>query len=852
MSNLPAKLTSFWYPDALVVFLRSFKNTLILLEEDLAIGLMWRLLFVPLFHDSTLVGKGLSFIFRILRILGGLFSVVMVSLGFLILAMLWFLTPFLVIAGILLSGFDMFSYPALIDLSFLPILSTLILLTGISIFLHNYLYNPPKKVWQIKGVSEIFQTTKLKKNDVFWEKLLQSEEVSKLLLSLEVKKEDLTDFKGVFTDRTYDEVLKLAKLTRAKYLTPAYFFVSMLISIPNIETGLLKINLKSSDFTSALVFLEFIRNRWRKVYVWDEDFSIRHLKGVNRGWLGVPTPALDGVSLDITKEALRSRFEGFLGREKIVDEVITILSQDESRNVLLVGPTGAGKSALVNHLAKLIIAGDAPEALATKRIVQIDLVRLIAGIGREGELASRIKEVLDEAEFAGNIIIYLDEIHNLGLGEVGDNLNLYAMLTPYFESSKLQFLASTEAENYARVVEKNSGLVGVFQKIELPPASKEETIEILKEQAVELIRYKGIYLSYKAIKDLAELSSKLIHDLVLPSSALKLLKESEVLAKEGKITSEIIKEVLERKISVPLVELDTGQKEMLLKLEDIIHKRLIDQKEAVKVVADTLRRSATSLREENRPIGSFLFVGPTGVGKTELSKTLAEVYFKNPGAYLRFDMSEYQTEQAVDRLIGTAEIPGELTEAVRNKPYCLLLLDEFEKANPKILTLFLQVLDDGRLTGADGKTTDFTNTIIIATSNAASLLIAEDLRRGYSVSQIEPQVKEELLKLYKPELVNRFDNIVIFKPLAKADLEQIVLIKLSELKKKLTDQGYIVEFDASLIGDLGRKGFDPILGARPLRRLIQDTIEANLSKMILENKLVKGQSFKADSKLLGD
>jgi ATP-dependent Clp protease ATP-binding subunit ClpC len=851
MSTLPIKLIQFWYPDALVVFLRSYKNTLILLEEDLAIGLMWKLLFVPLFHDSTMVGKGLSFAFRISRILGGIFSAIMVSLGFLLLALIWFLAPFLTLTGLLLSSFEMFSYPALNDFSFLPVFSALILLTGVSIFLHNYLYNPPKRIWQIKGASEIFLTTLLKKNDVSWEKLLGTAEVSSLLLNLEAKKEDLASFKGVFTDRTFEEVLKLAKLTRAKYLNPAYFFVAMLISIPNIETGLLKINLKTDDFIQALVFVEFIRNRWRKVYVWDEDFSIRHLKGVNRGWLGVPTPTLDSVSIDITKEASRSKFEGFLGREKIVEEAVTILSQDESRNVLLVGPVGSGKSALVSHLAKLIIAGDAPEALATKRIVQIDLVRLIAGIGREGELASRIKEVLEEAEFAGNIIIYIDEIHNLGLGEVGDNLNLYAMLTPYFESSNLQFLASTEAENYARVMEKNSALVGVFHKIELTPASKEETIEILKEQAVELIRYKGIYLSYKAIKDLADLSSRLVHDLVLPASALKLLKEAEVLAKDNQITSEVIKAVLERKISVPLVELDTGQKEMLLQLEDIIHKRLIDQKEAVKVVADTLRRSATSLREEYRPIGSFLFVGPTGVGKTELSKTLAEVYFKNPGAFLRFDMSEYQTEEAVDRLIGTVEIPGELTEAVRNKPYCLLLLDEFEKANPKILTLFLQVLDDGRLTGADGKTTDFTNSIIIATSNAASLLIAQDLRRGYSVSQIEPQVKEELLKIYKPELVNRFDNIVIFKPLAKADLEQIVLIKLSELKKKLTDQGYLVEFDASLIGELGRQGFDPVLGARPLRRLIQDTVEANLSKMILENKLIKGQAFKADTKLLG-
>ena len=339
----------------------------------------------------------------------------------------------------------------------------------------------------------------------------------------------------------------------------------------------------------------------------------------------------------------------------------------------------------------------------------------------------------------------------------------------------------------------------------------------------------------------------------MPDSALSIYEECLPEAVEnsrGIITVLTVKDVLSKVVNVPVAELESASKELLLNLEDEIHKQMVDQQEAVKKVADTLRRASAQIREKNRPIGSFLFVGPTGVGKTELAKILARIYFKNRDAFIRFDMSEYQTTESVNRLIGTPGQPGELTEAVKDRPYCLILLDEFEKAESKILNLFLQVFDDGRLTDNSGKLTDFTNTIIIATSNAGSLMIAQGLSSGKKLEDFSQEVSDELLKIFKPELINRFDEVVMFKTLSPQDLKKIVVIKLKDLQELLKKEGYLIEFKEEVIEKLSEIGFDNMLGARPLRRVIQDTIEAKLSRMILEGNLPKGEVIWVEEKFL--
>lgn len=843
--SLPKKLLLFWYPHALILFARAWKNTIFYIEEDLAIGLMAKLLFTPLFHDSSIVGRLLSFFFRGSRILMGLFAYLLATLLIIVIALYWFIlpisTPLLLITGVsLLLPYD------------LALSGMVIFFSGFILFAYHILFSPEKKLWEIKDKNDILKCTMVDINSISFPRLLRQHKVVDLLGYLEKKPEDFKDFPDdVSTDNLKQKLWEVGKNLAVPYLGYEHFFVAKLLCIPNINSLLAKMGLEEEDLTDVLDFLKKRSEEWKMFFVWDERFHVKHLKGVNRGWLGVPTPDLDLVSEDLTERASKIKMADFIGRADVVRRVIDILSLEKGRNVVLIGEPGSGRSTLVDYLAKIIISGDAPPSLATKRVVALDLTKLLTGVKTQGELAERVKNAFEDASFCGNIIIFIDEIQNLGLGEAGSEFNLYSLMMPYIESSQFQFITITEPGNYTKILEKNGSFARLFAKIELPPASVEDTIDTLKIHAIETERYKKITTSLLAIKDIAKLSNDYIHDRVLPDSAIQVFEECLVDAKGGWVTKSVVDAVIQARVKIPVGEVAVEEKEELLNLEEIIHKKMVDQVEAVSAVATALRRSAAQLRDKNRPIGSFLFVGPTGVGKTELAKTLAEVYFKGSGSFARFDMSEYQTADSITRLIGDENNEGLLTETIRNKPYTLLLLDEFEKADEKVLRLFLQVLDDGRLTSGTGKTVDFTSTIIVATSNAASLTIAKGLQSGQTLEQLDKPVNDELLTIFKPELINRFDDVILFKTLSQEDLIQIVKIKLTTLGQMLYEQGFRVVFTEGLVAKLAEKGFDPVLGARPLRRLIQDTLEARLSVMILENKLPKGEQFTVTEQLIG-
>lgn len=833
-TELPTKLLYFWYPDSVAFFIRTWKNLILYLEEDLAIGLMWKLLFTPLFHDSSFVGRMLSLAFRLSRIIMGLCAFGLATLVIFVIGVFWLALPALAI----------FDKP--------EIISRIFLLAGLGLFLINHYLHPHKKVWQVKRIEDLWECSFMKKESIHFKNLIAYPEVTDFLAHLEIQTTGLPAFEIPDIEVLGRKAFELAKLSESQYLTARHFFVAAISETPNIETYLIKLELTPQDFESTLKYLEKKRNTWRMVYVWDDDFQVHHLKGINRGWLGAPTPTLDLYSEDLTKEAASKGFSELKRENEVLKEITGILSQSGGRNVILVGPSGSGKTATLRYLAKQVVGGDAPEALATKRIVLLDLTKLLSGIKTQGDLAERVKTVFEEVGYAQNVIIAIEEIHELGMGEAGSSLNLYSLMQSYLESDTFQFIGTTEAENYSRILEKNSSFARLFRKIEIPPASENDALKILEDRSIESERKEKIKVTFIAIKTAVALSEKLIHDRVLPDSAISVLTESLTNSVNRWVTKEVVRRVISQRVKVPLMEVGNADKNKLLNLEDEIHQRLIDQEQAVKAVADTLRRSVTGLREENRPIGSFLFVGPTGVGKTELAKTLSEVYFKTDGVYIRFDMSEYQSSESVGRLIGGPDQEGLLTEAVRQRPYALLLLDEFEKAEPRILTLFLQVLEDGRLTDAAGRTVDFTNTIIIATSNAGSLTIAQGLGAGQTLEKIDKQVHEELLKIFKPELINRFDEVVLFKPLSAQDLQKIVTIKLAALQQQMKEKGYLVEFDPTLIAEFAKRGFDPVMGARPMRRLLQDTLEAKLSKLILQNQLVKGQPFQVRVELLAE
>ncbi|OGE32180.1 hypothetical protein A2631_05710 [Candidatus Daviesbacteria bacterium RIFCSPHIGHO2_01_FULL_44_29] len=842
---LPLRLIKFWYIDSPFLFFRSWLHLISFLEEDLAVGLMLKLLFVPLFHDGSITGQILSFFFRSIRIIVGLFAYLVATILLAMIAVSWLIAPIAILTPIV----------------YVPWAGLALTIFGIGLFTDQVIFYPPQKLWHIKEAKNLWKATKVSKRQLTWVYFAKSFEIKQLLASLELTNHDFVGFNPQISPQLLDKIYALGKAANAKYLTDSYFFIAMLHFTPGIETELLKLNLKLEDFDQALFFAEKKKTSWRMVFLWDEEFGVAHLKGLNRGWLGAPTPALDAISTDLTKEASRIGFEDFLGRKNVVSEAVNILSQKTDRNVCLVGPAGTGKSTLVAHLAQMIIAGNAPEALATKRLVTIELSKLLSGVKTEGDVAQKLESALEEAKFGENVVIFLDEIQNFATGDAGANFNIFSLLLPHLESNTLQFLASTEPENYTKIIEKQSFFARSFHRLDIPPASSSETLEILQNRAIQLERKEKIQFSFIALQQIVSLSEKLIHDRVLPDRALSIFNEAIRLNKNKSVGSQEIKQVLEKRVNVPLVELDTAARVKLLDLENQIHTHFVGQEAAVSAIAQTLRRAATDIRDSNRPIGSFLFVGPTGVGKTELAKTLCEVYFSKESResnvsnaassdssdsfdssipFFRFDMSEYQTQESVSRLIGDSVNPGLLTEAVRHTPYCLILLDEFEKADPKLRTLFLQVLDDGRLTDVSGKTVDFTNTIIIATSNAGALQIAQGLSQGKTIDQLKPMVTDELLKEFRPELVNRFDEVAIFRPLTKAEISQIVQDKLTRLQADLKNKGYLVKFSPQLVRELAQKGFDPVLGARPLRRLMQDTLEANLSKMILEDKLQKG------------
>lgn len=824
---LPLKLVLFWYPESWVIFLRTYKNLIRYLEEDLAVGLMFKLLFVPLFHDSSLLGQVLSFLFRLVRILVGVWAIILTTLVIGVMALVWWAIPILAVTGPRSE------------------LWQLLLFAGMTLFVSHLLSHPPKKLSQIKNVQKIWQCSLVNKKDNNLKNLLKKYEVAELLKYLEQVPATFASLSDPVDEApVLAKTLELGKKTSPDYLGPEHFFVARLSLVQDIDKYLMQLGLKVDDFVSVASFLGKRRKQWRMVWLWDDDFRVKHLRGVNRGWLGVVTPTLDKFGEDFTSEAAKGNAAEFMGRRKVVDEVISILSLEKGTNVLLVGQPGSGKTTLIKSLAKMIISGDSPPAISTKRLFRLDITKLLSGISGEGELAERLKGIFEEVEFSGNILVFIDEIHNLGLGEAGASFNLFSLLLSYLESNKFQFIAATEPENYHRVVEKNSVFAGLFTKIEVGVASLEETVEVLQIKAIDSERYKKIKTSVLALAEMANLSARYIKDRVLPDSALAIFEECLAKAQDGWVKKVTVEQVVENRAGVPVVATqDSQNKKKLLNLEDLIHQRLIDQEEAVKAVADALRRASVELRDQKKPIGSFLFVGPTGVGKTELAKTLAEVYFSHQGSFVRFDMSEYQGPEAIERLIGNFQEEGSLIEAMEVNPYALILFDEFEKADLKILTLFLQVLDDGRLTSATGKTVDFTNSIIITTSNAASLTIAKGLGEGLTLEQLDKQVNDELLQIFRPELINRFDEVVLFKPLSSEDLQKIVKLKLAQVQNQLQEQGYVVEFDEPMVLELAKQGFDPVLGARPLNRLIQDKIESKLSVMILEGKLPKGQTI---------
>jgi ATP-dependent Clp protease ATP-binding subunit ClpC len=637
--------------------------------------------------------------------------------------------------------------------------------------------------------------------------------------------------------------------------------------------------------------------------------------------------ALEFFATDLTSEAMQKRIDPVIGRAREIERLIHILSRRTKNNPVLIGDPGVGKTAIVEGLAKRIVAGDVPDVLLNKRILALDLGLMVAGTMYRGEFESRVKQVLEEIKADANLVLFIDELHTIvGAGSASGSLDAANMLKPALAKGQIRVIGATTLEEYKKHIESDAALERRFQPIVVEEPTAEETLKILKGIKQNYETFHRITIGNDALEAAVKLSSRYIPEKFLPDKAIDLIDEAAsklkvelrtdghgkelrelerrveelALKKQKAVAAENFEralqfkneeETLRRKLAgltsedaaegapmlgaigpreiaavvsritgVPLAELLREERNRLLHLEAVLKKRIIGQEEAVAAVANYIRRSRVGLHNPNRPLASFIFLGPTGVGKTELAKTIAAEVFEDPGALIRIDMSEFAEAFNVSKLIGAPagyvgyKDSNKLTDQVRRKPYSVILFDEIEKAHPDIFNVFLQVLEDGQLTDAAGKTINFKNTIIIMTSNvglanlnrAAAIGFEEEIRGG-SPEQAEADFKEvkenvlqELKRTFRPEFLNRIDQIVVFNPLGPTDLVQIAQLQLKEVTERLHQQGLNIAFSKSLAAHVAQRGADPDQGARGIRKVIQEEIENPLASKLLSGGRGRG------------
>lgn len=565
---------------------------------------------------------------------------------------------------------------------------------------------------------------------------------------------------------------------------------------------------------------------------------------MNRSMTSVATPNLDRVATDLTVDAVYGRLPLLIGRDKEMEDMFRVI-EGGNQSVVLVGPSGVGKDALLAGVAERMVEENVPAILQDKRLVSLSIPTLLSGAG-PAEAQNRLVTTLNEIARSGNIVLAIPNIEQLtGISSGGEHtLDLASILVEALNRGFTFVIATTTPDAYTAVVE-SSVLGRQLQKVAVGEPDVNTAIRILETKAASIENQNGVIFAFEALEACAALTDRYVHEKYLPEKAIEVAKEVALDARKNKgvntlVTREDVARVVSEKTNIPVTQVGSEEREKLLHLEDQMHGRVIGQDEAVSAVASALRRARAELKSESRPIANFLFLGPTGVGKTELAKTVAEAYFGDEKAMQRFDMSEYQDKASVYRLIGMpgSKEGGLLTEAVRQHPFSIVLLDELEKAHPDILNLFLQVMDDGRLTDAGGRTIDFTNTILIATSNAGTQYIQDAVAGGAPMEQIKNQLMEvELKNVYRPEFLNRFDAVIVFKPLTADDVLQIAYLMINKVAERLEAKGIHFRAEDAAVAELAQKGFDPKFGARPLRRVVQEQVDNALATSLLEQKI---------------
>ncbi len=566
----------------------------------------------------------------------------------------------------------------------------------------------------------------------------------------------------------------------------------------------------------------------------------------NRLWTSTSTPILDSVGLDMTLNSWQYPYP--VARH---GEYSLLYEQLSAGNpgVLIVGPKGSGKQAFVEGLAKKILANQVPPSLADRRMVTLSLSRLLSLSGRKTKFKTVVAELAKEIHRSGNIIIFIEDLRLFETTKTDEAAMLVeSMLVDVIKSGRVIILSAVSSDEIHNL---SGPIVSSFPRIEMGGLNDEATLRVVESKVPEIESVYNIAFTYSALERIVSLSTRYIHGEAQPGKAVSLMTQvsQEASLRAGKrkkvwVTDKEVEQIVSDKTGIPVTQVGEQEQDLLVNLEDKISEKYINQTAAVKSVAVALRRARTQLGSSGRPIANLLFLGPTGVGKTELAKRLAEVYFNGRENMIRLDMSEYQEKQSVRNLIGAplgvgdGKVEGNLVSAIRKNPFIVVLLDEFEKAHPDILNIFLQVMEDGRLTAPSGETYDFTSSLIIATSNAGAEFIQSGVREGKSVAQISEELKQnELSKHFKPELINRFDSVVVFETLSFRHIVDIAKLLLDKLAQKLAEREIRLDVAPGALRELAEKGYVPEQGARPLRRIIQDNIEDKIARLILGKKI---------------
>ncbi|WP_448590278.1 ATP-dependent Clp protease ATP-binding subunit [Thermodesulfobium sp.] len=625
--------------------------------------------------------------------------------------------------------------------------------------------------------------------------------------------------------------------------------------------------------------------------------------------------ALEKYTRNLTQLALEGKLDPVIGRDEEIERVMQILSRRTKNNPVLIGEPGVGKTAIVDGIAQKIASNDVPEILKGKQLLALDMGALVAGTKFRGEFEERLKTIIDSVTKTQNYILFIDELHTVvGAGAAEGAIDASNLLKPALARGELRVIGATTLDEYKKYIEKDPALERRFQPVYVKEPSVEDTISILKGLRDKYEAHHRVKITDEAIESAAHLSERYISDRFLPDKAIdlideaaakvriqlsnmpqelkelenklsrlnqegqeavrredyelaaKLKNESEALSREFKekrdkwLIDKKVNEVVDKQdianlvskwTGIPVTELVQEEVDKLTNMENILHKRIIGQDEAVTAVSEAIRRSRSGLKDPRRPVGSFLFLGPTGVGKTELSKALASFLFKDENALVRIDMSEYMEKHSVSRLVGAPpgyvgyEEGGQLTEVIRRRPYSVILLDEIEKAHPDVFNILLQVLDDGRLTDGKGRTIDFRNTVIIMTSNLGSdILLNSNVEDEREFEKAKNRVLSLLNSTFRPEFLNRIDEIVVFKPLSRSDIEKIVELIINDIQERLNEKKIKIILTDEAKKFFAKEGYEPTLGARPLKRYIQKNLENLIAKEILNNNIKEGDTVK--------